>query len=307
MAQSFFAKDGTAQGVAKQRYIESLAKSGQRVINDPYSKNFVIGSGLMRLMGHGLNAWLSKKIAPGFHEHIISRTRLIDDLVEESSINGFEQYVILGAGYDSRAHRLKLPDSLKIFEVDQKEVQDKKLSKLPIELSHKKNITYVSVNFTNQLLHEQLLLSGFDKKKKTIFTLEGVSQYVTKNALISTIEAIASLSEDASSIFFISYVNELLNKDPSACFGEGYVNASQKAELIKKLSAKAGEPWISFYSNQDMEKLLSTNSFLIKENLTFEDLNSSYFGSVGRDLPQDQIFKLEHFVIAESQDMQSEY
>mgnify|MGYP001234073820 CR=1 FL=1 len=301
MAQSLFAKDGTAQGVAKQRYIESLAKSAQRVIDDPYSKNFVIGSGLMKLMGHGLNTWLSKKIAPGFHEHIISRTRLIDDLVEENSINGFEQYVILGAGYDSRAHRLKLPDSLKIFEVDQKEVQDKKLSKLPRELLHKKNITYVSVNFTNQLLHEQLLLSGFDKKKKTIFTLEGVSQYVTRNALISTIEAIAKLSEEAGSIFFISYVNELLNKDPGSCFGDGYVNAAKKAELIKKLSAKAGEPWISFYSTRDMEKLLSTNSFLIKENLTFEDLNSSYFGTVGRDLAQDQIFKLEHFVIAESQ------
>ena len=83
MAQSFFAKDGTAQGVAKQRYIETLAKSEVRLINDPYSKNFVIGSGIMKLMGHKLNSWLTQKIAPGFHEHLISRTRFVDELVEK--------------------------------------------------------------------------------------------------------------------------------------------------------------------------------------------------------------------------------
>ena len=32
MSDSIFAKDGTAQGVAKQRMIETLAKSDKRVI-----------------------------------------------------------------------------------------------------------------------------------------------------------------------------------------------------------------------------------------------------------------------------------
>ena len=73
------------------------------------------------------------------HEHLICRTRFIDDLIEESTSTGIEQYVILGAGYDSRAHRLKLPLKLKIFEVDQPEVQKGiKLSKLPKNISNKK-------------------------------------------------------------------------------------------------------------------------------------------------------------------------
>tara|TARA_B100000927_G_scaffold145405_1_gene117380 strand:+ start:1178 stop:2080 length:903 start_codon:yes stop_codon:yes gene_type:complete len=300
MAQSFFAKDGTAQGVAKQRYIETLAKSEVRLINDPYSKNFVIGSGIMKLMGHKLNSWLTQKIAPGFHEHLISRTRFVDELVEKCSRDGIEQYVILGAGYDSRAHRLDLSPSIKIFEVDQKDVQDRKLSKLPIEVPNFENVTYVSVDFLNQSLAEQLLNAGFDKSKSTVFTLEGVSQYVSKDALISTIKEVQILSKDSESIFFLSYVNELLSKNPEACFGKGYRNPEKKAALIQSLSEKAGEPWISLYSDEEIENLLALNGFSVEENLTFAELNSLFFAPLGRDLPENQIFKLEQFLVAKS-------
>ena len=298
MSNSIFAKDGTAQGVAKQRLIETIAGPDKRVINDPYASNFIMGAGLMKLMGHRLNAWLAKKLAPGFHEHIISRTRFLDDLIEKSAEEGVDQYVILGAGYDSRAHRLALPSSLNIFEVVQPEVQSRKLNKLPKELSNSKNITYVSVDFAHQSLTERLLNAGFDQTKSTIFTLEGVTQYITKEAFNMTMKEIAMLSREANSIFFLSYVNELLNTNPKDCFGMGYKNPEKKAKLIKNLSAKAGEPWISFYSAEEIESVLSQNGYSIKENVNFEDLNLLYFKSVGRTLPENQIFKLEHFVTA---------
>ena len=300
MSNSIFVKDGTAQGVAKQRLIETIASPDKRVINDPYADSFVIGSGFMKLMGHKLNAWLSEKLAPGFHEHLIARTKFIDELIEKSAVNGIEQYVILGAGYDSRAHRLELPSSLKIFEVDQPEVSDRKLSRLPKKLPNSENINYVSVDFSNQSLTEQLIREGFDQTKSTIFTLEGVSQYITKEALNSTIKEIAMLSQKAPSVFFLSYVNELLDKNPEACFGNGYSNPVKKATLIKNLSAKVGEPWISFYRSEEIENLLSQNGYSTKVNVTLEDMNSLYFGSVGRTLPENQVLKLEHFLVAES-------
>ena len=300
MSKSIFTKDGTAQGVAKQRLIETLARPDERIINDPYADRFVIGASFIKLMGHKLSVWLSQKFAPGFHEHLISRTRFIDDLIKKSATSGAEQYVILGAGYDSRAHRLELPSSLRIFEVDQPEVQSRKRSKLPKELPNSENITYVAVDFTHQSLTEQLMDAGFDQSKSTVFTLEGVSQYITKEAFSSTIKEVATLTQKASSIFFISYVNELLNKNPEACFGKGYPKAAKRAKLIKNLSAKAGEPWISFYGAEEMESVLSQNGYSIKENVTLEDLNSVYFTPVGRTLPENQIFKLEHFVIAKS-------
>lgn len=300
MSNSIFVKDGTAQGVAKQRLIETIAGPDKRVINDPYADSFVIGSGFMKLMGHKLNAWLSEKLAPGFHEHLIARTKFIDELIVKSAINGIQQYVILGAGYDSRAHRLELPSSLKIFEVDQPEVSDNKLAKLPKELPNSENVTYVNIDFSYQSLTEQLIGAGFNQEKSTIFTLEGVSQYITKEAVSSTIKELASLTRDTNSIFFMSYVDELLDKNPEACFGEGYPNPAKKASLIKGLSAKVGEPWISFYSYAEIEDLLSQNGYLIQENVTLEDLNSLYFSPVGRTLNENQIFKLEHFVVAKS-------
>ena len=300
MSNSIFVKDGTAQGVAKQRLIETIASPDKRVINDPYADSFVIGSGFMKLMGHKLNAWLSEKLAPGFHEHLIARTKFIDELIEKSAVNGIEQYVILGAGYDSRAHRLELPSSLKIFEVDQPEVSDNKLAKLPKELPNSENVTYVNIDFSYQSLTEQLIGAGFDQEKSTIFTLEGVSQYITKEAVSSTIKELASLTRDTNSIFFMSYVDELLDKNPEACFGEGYPNPAKKASLIKGLSAKVGEPWISFYNCAEIEDLLSQNDYSIQENVTLEDLNSLYFSPVGRTLNENQIFKLEHFVVAKS-------
>ena len=300
MSYSIFVKDGTAQGVAKQRLIETIAGPEKSVINDPYADKFVIGSGVIKLMGHRLNVWLSSKLAPGFHEHLISRTRFIDDLIEKSAKEGIEQYVILGAGYDSRANRLNLPPSLKIFEVDQPEVSDIKLSKLPKDLPNLENITYVNVDFSYQSLSEQLLTAGFDQTKSTIFTLEGVSQYITKEAVSSTIQELSLITKDARSIFFMSYVDELLKKDPAACFGKGYPNPSKKADLIQTLSAKVGEPWISFYRDEEVESILAENGYAIKENVTLEDLNSLYFSPVGRVLPENQIFKLEHFIVAES-------
>ncbi|MEQ8692325.1 MAG: class I SAM-dependent methyltransferase [Pseudomonadales bacterium] len=298
MTNSIFRKDGTAQGVAKQRLMETLAEPDKRVINDPYAESFVAGSGLMKLMGHKLNVGLSQKLAPGFHEHLISRTRFIDDLIKDCAAGGTEQYVILGAGYDSRAHRLDLPSSLRIFEVDQLEVQTRKRSKLPKDIPNAASVTYVSVDFNHQSLTEQLLAAGFDQRKSTVFTLEGVSQYVSKEAVAATIKELAVLTQETSAIFFMSYVDKLIDTDPAACFGKGYPKAKKRAETIMGLSGKVGEPWISFYTAEEIEGLLAEHGFSVVENKTLADLNSVYFTPVGRMLPEDQLMNLEHFVVA---------
>jgi len=303
MSDGMFRKDGTAQGVAKQRLIESLAKPDKRIIYDPYADKFVLGATIIKLMGHKLSVWLTQKFAPGFHEHLISRTRFIDDLIEKSTASQAEQYVILGAGYDLRAHRLALPPTLKVFEVDQPEVQLRKRAKLPKNLPNSENVTYVGVDFNHQTLKEQLLNAGFDQNKPTVFTLEGVSQYISKGAINSTLEELAELTQKTRATFFISYVDKLLNENPKDCFGKGYPNAEKRAETIKRLASKVGEPWISFYSAEEIEGMLSQHGFSITENRTLADLNAVYFTPVGRTLPEDHIFKLEHFVVAKSKSL----
>ena len=300
MGKLIFRKDGTAQGVAKQRLIESLAKPDRRIIYDPYAKNFVLGANIIKLMGHRLSVWLGNKIIPGMHEHLISRTRYIDDLIEKSTFANIEQYVILGAGYDSRAHRLKLPSKLKIFEVDQSEVQELKRLRLPDNMPNRESITYVDIDFNHQSLKEQLINVGFDQNKSTIFTLEGVSQYISREALDATLKEVADLNPNSNSKIFISYVNKLLKEDSKACFGKGYSKPEKAVSFITNSAAKMGEPWITFYSAEEIESILSQNNFTLIENKTLADLNSKYFTPVGRTIPENHIFKLEHFVIAES-------
>ena len=300
MGKLIFRKDGTAQGVAKQRLIESLAKPDRRIIYDPYAKNFVLGANIIKLMGHRLSIWLGNKIIPGMHEHLISRTRYIDDLIEKSAFANIEQYVILGAGYDSRAHRLKLPSKLKIFEVDQSEVQELKRLRLPDNMPNRESITYVGMDFNHQSLKEELINVGFDQNKSTIFTLEGVSQYISREALDATLKEVADLNPNSNSKIFISYVNKLLKEDSKACFGKGYSKPEKAVSFITNSAAKMGEPWISFYSAEEIESILSQNNFTLIENKTLADLNSKYFTPVGRTIPENHIFKLEHFVIAES-------
>ena len=300
MGKLIFRKDGTAQGVAKQRLIESLAKPDRRIIYDPYAKNFVLGANIIKLMGHRLSVWLGNKIIPGMHEHLISRTRYIDDLIEKSTFANIEQYVILGAGYDSRAHRLKLPSKLKIFEVDQSEVQELKRLRLPDNMPNRESITYVDIDFNHQSLKEQLINVGFDQNKSTIFTLEGVSQYISREALDATLKEVADLNPNSNSKIFISYVNKLLKEDSKACFGKGYSKPEKAVSFITNSAAKMDEPWISFYSAEEIESILSQNNFTLIENKTLADLNSKYFTPVGRTIPENHIFKLEHFVIAES-------
>ena len=300
MGKLIFRKDGTAQGVAKQRLIESLAKPDRRIIYDPYAKNFVLGANIIKLMGHRLSVWLGNKIIPGMHEHLISRTRYIDDLIEKSTFANIEQYVILGAGYDSRAHRLKLPSKLKIFEVDQSEVQELKRLRLPDNMPNRESITYVDIDFNHQSLKEQLINVGFDQNKSTIFTLEGVSQYISREAFDATLKEVADLNPNSNSRIFISYVNKLLKEDSKACFGKGYLKPEKAVSFITNSAAKMGEPWISFYSAEEIESILSQNNFTLIENKTLADLNSKYFTPVGRTIPENHIFKLEHFVIAES-------
>ncbi|MDO6499003.1 class I SAM-dependent methyltransferase [Photobacterium sanguinicancri] len=300
MSNSFFRKDGTAQGVAKQRLIETLAEPDKRIINDPFAGMFVVGASIIKLMGHKISVWLTNKFAPGFHEHLISRTRFIDDLVKQSAASCVEQYVILGAGYDLRAHRLELPPSLRVFEVDQIEVQTRKRQKLPKDLPNAENVVYVDVNFMHQSLAEQLLAAGFDENKATVFTLEGVSQYISKEALAKTVREVAMLTRKTRSIFFISYVDKCLKTRPKACFGKGYPKAEERAKAIMSLSEKVGEPWVSLYSAQEIETLLLESGLIVKENKTLADLNTIYFEPSGRALLEKQIIKLEHFVIAES-------
>ncbi len=295
---TLFRKDGTAQGVAKQRLIESIAADpSKRVIEDPFAECFVTGASIIKCMGHDTSIWLTAKITPGLHEHLITRTRVIDEFVKHGAAAGAAQYVVLGAGYDMRAYRLDLPASLKVFEVDQEEVQELKKSRMPREVLATGKATYVSVDFNTQTLGEQLTKAGFQKGLPTIVSLEGVTQYIPKEAAAATLKEMGSMIGPGSTLF-VSYVDERMQTEPAAICGAGYPDPEKKLGMISTLVAKVGEPWISYYGAAEMKGVLSSCGFALSSDTTMADTNALYFGAVGREVPTESLLLLERFAVA---------
>ena len=296
----FFKKDGTAQAIAMHRLIETLAKENKRVISDSYANEFVFGGSLFKLLGYKLNTFILKSIIPGLHEHLIARTKYLDDIVKRSVADGFKQYVILAAGYDSRANRLKLPLDLNTFELDQSEVQTRKLAILEKITPRSKKITYIGIDFSKDSITNKLSNAGFDSKKNTIFTLEGLSQYITKDSFSSTLKEISQLTKKTKTTIFFSYTDIVINQSPQHLFGKGYPNPKKIINRIKKIVNALGEPWISFYSKNEIEKLLIKNGFKVKEIKKLANLNDKYFASIKKPINEKKIFNLENFVLAQN-------
>jgi len=291
-----FRKDATAQGVAKQRLIESIAPDGKRVINDPYADCFVKGASVVKCLGHSAQIWLLNKMLPGMHEHLIARTRVIDELVTQCAAAGAVQYVILGAGYDMRAYRLAL-GPLKVFEVDQLEVQELKKANMPADALASGRVTHVSVDFNTQTLTEQLTKAGFEAGRPTIVTLEGVTQYIPKASTAATIREMGALCGPGSTLF-LSYVDARFETAPAELVGTGYPKPEAALRMISGLAAKFGEPWIACYSAAEMETMLASSGFDVTSDTCFEDVNESYFGAVGRLVPPKLTLNLERFAAA---------
>ena len=120
----------------------------------------------------------------------------------------------------------------------------------------------------------------------------GEELYITKEAVQSTLSEVSILMK-ADVVFYMSYVKQALLDKPELCFGKGYSNAEKKAETVMNLSARVGEPWISFYTEKEIAKLMAEFGFTIVANNTLGDLNEAYFGPVGRALKENQLFNLE--------------
>ena len=59
---------------------------------------------------------MNEYATPGVRASIVARARFIEDLVTEQADHGVGQYVLLGAGLDTFAHRNSSPN-LRVFEV----------------------------------------------------------------------------------------------------------------------------------------------------------------------------------------------
>ena len=132
---------------------------------------------------------------------LVARSRYAEDQLAHAVARGITQYVLLGAGLDTFAHRNPHP-SLCVFEVDHPATQQwKRELLLAANLPAPANLTYAPVDFEHQSLPAQLHAAGFDSAAPSFFAWLGVVPYLTLAAFRATLAFIAAQPRGTGLVF----------------------------------------------------------------------------------------------------------
>ena len=120
-----------------------------------------------------------------------------------------DQFVILGAGFDTRAYRLPDDIPVRVFEVDSPPTQAVKRATLDRAGVPAGAVTFVPADFERQDWLACLAATGFDAGARTLFLWEGVTMYLTRAAVEDTLRKIASTAP-GSVVAFDYFTTEAL-------------------------------------------------------------------------------------------------
>jgi methyltransferase (TIGR00027 family) len=274
----------TARQDALFRALESRVPPDQRVAHDSLAASFLTADYrlLAELARVGVLRDLIENVIdrrwPCARAGVVVRTRLIDDVIEAELPNA-GQVVVLGAGFDSRAYRLEGMQATTIFEVDHPSTQAEKkrivarlLGGLP---SH---VTFVPVVFGREDPAERLYASGFARGVATIVLWEGVTNYLTAEA-VDTSFGFLSFGLKPSSLVVFTYVHRGI-LDGSATF-EG---AAQTMEAVRG----AGEPVTFGFDPDDVAAYVAKHGFTLVSDVALAEVAPRFYPN--RQLPKSPMY-----------------
>lgn len=238
------------------------------------------------------NDWRSRadmntEFSKSMRASIVGRARYIEDLVEAQTKLGVSQYVILGAGLDTFAQRRpEIASQLQIFEVDQGGQQAWKQKRLTeIGFSIPEWLHFVPVDFeAGQSWWEELLASGFDKRKPTVVVSTGVSMYLSKESNLATLRQLAQLAPGSTFAMTFLLSPELLEPKERSTL-----------EFVMKKAEEGGTPFLSLFSPTEILALAKENGFKKSEYVSSRDLYECYFAKRTDNL---QAGNAEGFLVA---------
>ena len=150
--------------------IELLGEASRAVARDPESDEKVLAAS-------GIDFRLILAVG-------IGSLRYAEDEVERCVAEGVDQYVILGAGFDTFALRRKdLAARARVFEVDFPDVQA--LKRRRIEAAEKtpaQTPTFVPIDFESTKVSESLPTAGFDPTRRSVWSWMNTIPYVSVEA-----------------------------------------------------------------------------------------------------------------------------
>jgi len=270
----------TAEYMALYRAMESSRSKRKRLFTDPFAVRFLRPSlrraaALSRIPGlASAVAWYADHRAPGARTSAIARTRLIDDVVDQTLRGRVRQLVILGAGFDCRAYRLSQVRSSVIFEVDHPATLALKVARLQGILGTLPgNVHYVEIDFNRQTLAEALRHRGFDCCEPALFVWEGVTNYLTAGAVDAVLHYVAGCAAGTRLVFTYVHRGAI---DGSEMFSD--------AARIMSNVANLGEAWTFGLIPEELPSFLLGRGLQLTQDLSAKEYRRAYFGKAAESM-----------------------
>jgi methyltransferase (TIGR00027 family) len=207
----------------------------------------------------------------GLRAFLVARSRYAEDLLAQAVQRGVAQYVLLGAGLDTFAHRNPHP-ALRVFEVDHPATQLWKRELLQTgSLPQPANLIYAPVDFERQSLADQLHGAGFDSTAPTFFAWLGVVPYLTREAFRATLRFVSAQPPGSGLVFDYGQPREALP------FPEQLAHDSLASRV-----QLAGESFQIFFTPKQAAAELA--AFRNIEDIGSPEINARYFSSRTDDL-----------------------
>jgi methyltransferase (TIGR00027 family) len=212
----------------------------------------------------------SRMVAPkGIYEYVIARTKYIDAIFRQALVEEFDQILIFGAGFDTRALRFKANvRNTRIFELDAAITQQAKIRQYQKRhLAIPSYITFIAIDFDKETLPIKLDEAGFYKNKRSLYVLEGLLMYLQPKSVRTTFQTIQDYSGKRSWIIF-DYIYASVLRNEGIYFGE--------TGIVKTVSG-AGEQWHFGIEKDEIEQFLATYELKLIDQKDAQLLEKAYF------------------------------
>lgn len=261
---------GTAEGAAMGRAAHALHAEAP-ILADDWAVHLLDAETRARVrdpaFGRAHFRWDDFDVAPLFAMNVGS-LRYAEDAVERCVRAGIDQYLILGAGFDTFAlRRADLADRVRVFEVDHPDVQARKRARIAAADATPAALpTFVPVDFETTSLSQGLDASSFDPSRPAVVSWMNTIAYLSEEATRGSLREIAARTAPGSRL--------VLNYGCQVPFTEDQLAYVQ--ELLRKVEA-IGEPMRSRFAPEAFEALLAEAGFGVLEHATERDLFDRYF------------------------------
>jgi methyltransferase (TIGR00027 family) len=277
------------------RAVETAERPGRRLFQDPYAISLL--SGTLKALAETARLPIVGRLVPAFldlgwpytRSSGVVRTRMIDDFVREAIRAGARQLVLLGAGFDSRAYRLREADGIAVFEADHPSTQRVKIKRLERRLGRlPETVRFVAVDFEKENLERALATAGFDARKPAAVVWEGVVSYLSEPAVDGNFTVLALLLAPGSRLI-LTYVDKRA-LDGSQTF--------QGARRWRSWVRFSGEPFLFGFDPAILADYLRPRGFLLQSDVSTAEAAGRYCASTGRHETGSELYRVATMVRA---------